>query len=397
MSLSPLVWIGGISYSLYLWHFPLFTLWAAWRGRPIGYVDGPVLVIVAILLSWGTKVFVEDKVRQAKFLEGRSLRSLGTALAAVAPVALASVFLVTQPGPWNGKLGPDYPGAAVLAGTVAAPPARPLLPPLSESNTQMSPQYWQDGCLVGELSSVPKACVYGDTSHPTLTVALVGDSISGNWFPALDAIATQEHWKLVTEIHGDCTWTATLTWFKTINGPYTACRTWGAAVLTDLLTKIHPDVVITSGREAPDTPDHTSGAPAARAAVGAGEVTYWRQLEAHGISVIAIKEGPEMPVAVHDCVASHPSDYMSACSTPAAKAITKDSPMTYATAQMGGKVPLVDMNSLTCGPTVCPPVVGNVLVFFDQHHMTSTYSQTLAPFLLKKLLAVSPVLKKAAI
>jgi hypothetical protein len=52
-----------------------------------------------------------------------------------------------------------------------------------------------------------------------------------------------------------------------------------------------------------------------------------------------------------------------------------------------GTVPVIDMNDLICGPRECRPVVGNVLVFMDQHHLTPQYSQTLAPFLRQRLLA----------
>ncbi len=259
----------------------------------------------------------------------------------------------------------------------------------------MAPLYWQQGCLVDQLSATPKGCVYGDTVHPKLTVALVGDSVAGNWFPALDVIAKQYHWKLVTELHGDCPWTTTMLWLTKINGPFTACQSWGSAVLRGLLTTIHPNVVIVSGREAPETPAYRNGSPAARAAVGAGEAAYWKQLQAHGIGVVAIREGPEIPFAVHDCVAQHGSDY-AACDEPTAQAVTKDPPTSYAAKAMAGKVPVIDLTSLTCGPRVCAPVVGNVLVFFDQHHMTAAYSQTLAPFLAKRLLAVSPVLHATA-
>ena len=37
---------------------------------------------------------------------------------------------------------------------------------------------------------------------------------------------------------------------------------------------------------------------------------------------------------------------------------------------MNGKVTVVNANSLICGPKVCAPVVGNVLVFGDRHHLT---------------------------
>jgi hypothetical protein len=52
--------------------------------------------------------------------------------------------------------------------------------------------------------STPHECVFGDTTNPVLTVAMVGDSGMGEWFDALNAIALQRHWKLVTELHSSC-------------------------------------------------------------------------------------------------------------------------------------------------------------------------------------------------
>jgi hypothetical protein len=41
---------------------------------------------------------------------------------------------------------------------------------------------------------------------------------------------------------------------------------------------------------------------------------------------------------------------------------------------------------------VCAPVVGNVLVFSDRHHLTWPYSQSTAPFLEPLLLQANKVL-----
>jgi hypothetical protein len=49
------------------------------------------------------------------------------------------------------------------------------------------------------------------------------------------------------------------------------------------------------------------------------------------------------------------------------------------------------MNDLICGPKSCRAAVGNVLVYFDTHHLTQTYSQTLAPYLKSRLLATGAV------
>lgn len=72
---------------------------------------------------------------------------------------------------------------------------------------------------------------------------------------------------------------------------------------------------------------------------------------------------------------------------PRSKAITPDPPTSYAAKLMGGTVPVVDMNDLVCGPQTCPLTAGNVLIYFDGHHFTQAYSQTLAPYLEQRLLA----------
>ena len=206
-SARPMVFIGGISYSLYLWHYPLINLYADWRGRAPGPLSGPVILAVAVLLAWLTKTFVEDKVRLAPSIARHQWRSLAVALVAVVPAALAGAYIAAEPAPWNGTLGPDYPGAAVLAGTVANVPAAPILQPpnpISQTLDQTG------GCLNDFGASTPKECVFGDTANPVLTVALVGDSAAGEWFDALNAIALHRHWKLVTELHSSCPWSSTL-------------------------------------------------------------------------------------------------------------------------------------------------------------------------------------------
>jgi hypothetical protein len=62
------------------------------------------------------------------------------------------------------------------------------------------------------------------------------------------------------------------------------------------------------------------------------------------------------------------------------------------TTQMAGKVTLINMNKFICEPKLCLSVIGNVLVYFDAHHLTASYAKTLAPYLAPRLLAAIPVL-----
>ncbi len=108
---APLmVFIGGISYSLYLWHYPLINLYAGWRGRAPGLLSGPVILAVCVLLAWLTKTFVEDKVRLAPFFSRHKWRSLAVALVAVVPVALAAVYITGEPAPLERDARRQLPG-----------------------------------------------------------------------------------------------------------------------------------------------------------------------------------------------------------------------------------------------------------------------------------------------
>jgi hypothetical protein len=103
-----------------------------------------------------------------------------------------------------GKLGPGYPGAGALAAATRSVPAQPVRPPPADAHAGL-PEYWRQGCLVDQTVATPKECVYGDTTNPTLTVALVGDSIAGNWFAPLLTLALRYRWELVTDMHAVCT------------------------------------------------------------------------------------------------------------------------------------------------------------------------------------------------
>jgi hypothetical protein len=58
---------------------------------------------------------------------------------------------------------------------------------------------------------------------------------------------------------------------------------------------------------------------------------------------------------------------------------------------MGGAADLMDVNDLICEPRTCPPIIGNVVVYRDTHHLTQTYISTLAPYFVQRLLATRAV------
>ena len=92
-----------------------------------------------------------------------------------------------------------------------------------------------------------------------------------------------------------------------------------------------------------------------------------------------------------DCVSEYGAA-SPACDRPAAEAIPPDPPIIQAARLMAGTVKVIDMNQFICSRGVCPSVVGNVLVYFDAHHLTSSYVATATPYLAPRLFSSSAVL-----
>lgn len=154
LSLRPMVTLGLLSYSAYLWHQPLF---AFARIRSMGEPDHLLMatLTMAILplayLSWR---FVETPFRTGKPVPRISRRNL-TLMASSAAVALAAFGV-------SGHLSLGFP-ARLTADARAAASA------VSDGNPRRE-------CIanIGSLIAPKAACRYGVADNPT--VAVFGDS-----------------------------------------------------------------------------------------------------------------------------------------------------------------------------------------------------------------------------
>ncbi|MFI0721653.1 SGNH hydrolase domain-containing protein [Streptomyces sp. NPDC021224] len=81
---------------------------------------------------------------------------------------------------------------------------------------------YRDGCHVGYASTKAPDCVYGDPRSDT-EVVLFGDSHAAQWFPALERLAGERHWKLISLTKASCKVPAV----SIVNGggPYASCDT----------------------------------------------------------------------------------------------------------------------------------------------------------------------------
>src|SRR5262249_49018090 len=155
----------------------------------------------------------------------------------------------------------DDPGASHRPRPTATPHAVPIpaintgpLPRNVQPALQNAANDWEvlyrDGCeLQYNGSNPPSGCVYGDPNAKT-TVALVGDSTAGEWFPALQKIAQQRDWKIVPFVKFSCRFEDIPQYSRILKREYTECEQWIPNVV-NALQRIKPDLTIVSADRSP--------------------------------------------------------------------------------------------------------------------------------------------------
>ncbi|MFD0004179.1 acyltransferase family protein [Streptomyces sp. NPDC127178] len=254
----PLVWLGGLSYGWYLWHWPLLVIAPAALGR----ADVPLalgLSAAALGLAWPTLRLVENPVRFHRAFRRRPRRALALGVALSAGVSALSLTAtavpptieVGAPAPAPAQALSDAPApqerlTELLTSSPTALP-RNLAPPLPKVKSDRSAVY-RDGCHVDYAATLSPPCVYGDRTS-SRTVVLFGDSHAAQWFPALQRLATARGWKLVSLTKASCK-VADVT-IVSGHKPYTACDTWRSHAMARI-ESLRPALVVVSSSDAGD-------------------------------------------------------------------------------------------------------------------------------------------------
>ncbi len=90
LSLEPLTFLGRISYSLYLWHWPILVLWRQYQlGAALSTTESAVLAVVILAIAWISWACIEEPVRRAGWAAPRVIKTGLTAASAVALAGLA--------------------------------------------------------------------------------------------------------------------------------------------------------------------------------------------------------------------------------------------------------------------------------------------------------------------
>lgn len=408
LATAPLVRLGAMAYSLYLWHWPLLIFWLSHTGhRHASFAEGTAILLVSGVLAYLTNRFVEEPLRyHAPARNTRPAVAVPTprrswsswyprplrrpTIALGSTVVLLGVALTATSFTWRehvtvqradgkelaGLSSHDYPGARALTSNVRVPKLR-MRPTILEAKKDL-PASTKDGCISDFTNPAIINCSYGDTDAAR-TIALAGGSHAEHWLTALDLLGRMHHFKVVTYLKMGCALsTEKVPLIMGNNAPYPQCHTWVEKVM-DQLVADKPDYVFT-----------TSTRPWNIKPGDVMPATYlgiWQRLSDNNIPILAMRDTPWLvrdgnPFEPADCLASG-GDAVS-CGMKRADVLAEHNP----TLDFVGRFPLLkplDMSDSLCGPELCRAVEGNVLIYHDSHHLSATYVRTMTNELSRQL------------
>lgn len=390
----PLQWVGTVSYSLYLWHWPLLVWLGSLRpGAGIWLRIGAI--VVAAGLAGVTHRLVEDPLRRrgpAAVPDRQSVvGGLATSVlvAAVAALAVATVPPVRGAGAATDLESVASQGALTealeQAATAPAPVPANLQPPLDSARTL--PRIYEDGCHnEGWRVDLAVTCRYGPTGRAP--VVLLGDSLAAHWFPAMQAAAEAAGRPLVSLTKGACPAWDLPVYRPGMSGPFEECAEVRAATFDRLVDEIQPAVLVL-GSAFPYLPlpgtktldpaeDALPDEPEARYLTAMGATLVDLRDRLPDTRIVVLGPQPQGPRGA-ECVAEALDD-PAVCTIPVDEAVAPDFVAAHReTSLEAGADRWLDVRELQCTPDLCPSVVRGRLVSYDGAHLTAEYSRLLGP------------------
>ncbi len=399
---SPMRFLGRISYSVYLWHWPLIVLPLAVANRlPLAVRVG--LAVLAIVVGWASERWVEAPIRRGRFVSirpGRNLALAGMTSAAlvVGSLGVRSMVLAPirshaasvtgsinaddfpdpfgSPEPSAARWSPGSPGSSAPS-PATTPPAisggplpLDLTPSLVAARDDV-PRTLSDGCNQNALSTTIPECAYGDTGSAT-TVVLFGDSHANQWFPAIEWLAKKRGWRLVSLTKNACTPASMTVWNSRMKRAYAECDRWRESAFQRIAME-HPALVIV-GSSRSYQPAGTEGpsAPVGGRPLQVALETTLARLEGLAGAVVLLGDTPNLVGDPPECLSQHRDD-VRACAQPRDQVTNPAWTNAEREAASRAGASYIDTAGWACPSAPCPVVFGRYLVFRDWHHLSTPF------------------------
>jgi peptidoglycan/LPS O-acetylase OafA/YrhL len=399
IGLKPVQFLGDISYSVYLWHWPLLILAPFVIGGELHGGTKACLIALTIAAAWVTKQVVEDPCRRGAFLVRHKARWTFTAAAAATALVIGASF--GGASYVQAQIREDArESARILAsnppcfGAAARDPEKPCSNPELRKVVVPTPLEARDRpnapCKMIEHGKRINVCAFGvPAAEANGTIALVGDSHASHWRAALAVVAREKRWRGLSVTRSGCPFSRAT---KQLRSPLKGeCRRWNRE-LPGWFARHREVSTVFVVQASGGKWDIPRGRSRFEAEV-AGFRDAWKALPRSVKRIVVIRDTPKDRPTTHDCVQRAMAKDRSAgtaCAVPRGQAMVRDAQAVAATRLRSSRVRSVDFTRFFCDGRRCFPVIGGALVHKDDHHLTEVFATTLGPYLQREIERLGP-------
>ena len=326
-------WLGEISYPFYLWHWPLLVIPSTRFGRPLSLLERFLLIALTALAADLTHRFIEKPFSKTKLTNRQTSRF--AIAATLSGVLVASGILLTTKDDISLPNGRSVSLAAVM----------------------QKPKIYDDGCHANYGNKNSPECLYGDVNADR-KVVLYGDSHAAQWFPALEKIANDEGFALISLTKSAC---PAVEVERINSGAFknSDCNAWRENSIKRI-NDLNPDAVIISGFQHFAYPQRFSSRDSWWFA---GQRTLYSKVQNSAPKLIYISDTPKPKRDIPSCLAT-------------AKSNECDENEKSDPRVAGGFISL-DPTSWLCSDT-CPAIVDGIVAYRDASHISVEMSAALS-------------------
>jgi peptidoglycan/LPS O-acetylase OafA/YrhL len=383
LSAPPVVLVGLLSYSWYLWHWPLLAIA---RASSLGQKDLPrdlALAGAALLLAWLTYRFVENPIRHSrKLLSRTSMRNVQAGLAATTCLVLAFGAFG-----YSAKRGPfDARTARLIAAAEDVAPNRGACH--IDNDRPWDGRFPPADCWVGNDNRRPVLVVWGD-SHASQWTGIAQDAVRRGWSVLPRTMSACPPLLMDPGERGEPAGDCVRFNRKVVEEIVALGRTRAVtALLVARWIRPHAMVGEPADEAARSAEPADPGRERYRAALGSASQVL-AQLAEHGIQALVVLPTPEMPYPAPLCLAKRSEG---ACGIPESRYLSDRSTIVEAFARAAKAVPTVgvfDPLAYFCDGAKCPAERNGIVQYFDDNHPTSTAIRHASKGLVQELATIA--------
>ena len=371
LTTAPMMWLGGLSYSWYLWHWPVLVLARA-AAPSLTLAQRCGLMVLALGLAWVTRTLVERPAMRARTLR---LRPVASAALGVLAVSCATLSLLTTGSAAVARMSTTakHVDASAVFGPQTRDAGAVTPAPVKAGEDVPTPKT----CLLDRGETLPPECRFGPATGTP--VVLFGDSHANQWMSPVRSIATARGWRLTVQTKAGCPVPAYAPRNDGSRMSRPDCTRWRERAFVDI-EQMRPKIVIVSALD--------SYVPS-RDEVRDRWFEAIERLEGTGARIVYLSDTPHPKADVPECV-SGALEHWSSCAFDRVERVD-DVVRAVAKGELE-RVGAVTLNPLLCPQvTRCPAVRGGVLLYRDDSHLTDTVARLLTPELTRQLdAAVAP-------